>query len=91
VFEVERGDQSPVWLETGRILFSVQIGSDNQAGLGTGSANEVEHFFVAGEGLGGLLPGMGLNGSVWRSKTPFDRSWGGSPRSSTQASFRCIF
>src|ERR1035437_9363732 len=43
VFETERGYQTPVRFEAGRIFFSVQIGSHNQARLGTGSANEVEH------------------------------------------------
>jgi len=39
VFKVERGDQTPVWFETCWILFSVQVGSHNQASFGTGSAN----------------------------------------------------
>ena len=57
MFKAERGDLTPVWFEAGWILFSVQIGSHNQAGLGTGSANEVEHFVVAVQWLGSPVLG----------------------------------
>ena len=46
MFEAERGDETWVRFEAGRVFFSVQIGSHNQARLGTGSANEVEHGFI---------------------------------------------
>jgi len=46
-----------VGFETGRIFFSVQIGSDNQAGMGTGGANEAEHFFIAVQWLGSPVLG----------------------------------
>lgn len=52
VFKVERGDQIPVCLETGRIRFPVQIGSHSQASFGCGRANEVEHFFITDQRLG---------------------------------------
>src|ERR1035437_402810 len=50
---VVSGDKAAVRFEAGRIFFSVQIGSHHQACLGTGSANEVEHGFIAGQWLGG--------------------------------------
>lgn len=57
VFKAEGEDQTRVWFETGRVLSAVEIGSHNQAGLGTGSANEVEHFFVAVQWLGSPVLG----------------------------------
>jgi len=57
VFEAEGGDQIPVWFEPGRVLFSVLIGSHNQAGLGAGGANEFEHLFIAVQGLGSPVLG----------------------------------
>ena len=53
MFKVERGDQISVWLETGGILFAIQIGAHSQACPGTGGPNEVEHGFIAGQWLGG--------------------------------------
>ena len=43
--------------ETGRILLSVQICGDNQAGFGVGIADEAEYLFIADQWLGG--PGFG--------------------------------
>ena len=57
MFEAERGDQTRVQFETGRILFSVQIGSHDQARFGTGSANKLEHLFIAVQWLGGPVLG----------------------------------
>src|ERR1039457_6935095 len=57
VFEAEGGDQTRVRFETGRILFSVQIGRHNQARCGTGSANILEHLFIAVQWLGGPVFG----------------------------------
>ena len=57
VFEAKRGDQTRVGFEPGRILFPVQIGSHNQASFGTGSADEVEHLFIAVQWLGSPVLG----------------------------------
>ena len=57
MFKVERGDQTPVWFETCRILFSVQVGSHNQASFGAGSADKVERFFIAVQWLGSPVLG----------------------------------
>src|SRR5260370_37025175 len=57
VFKAERGDETAVGFETGGVVFSIQIGSHYQAGLGAGGANEFEHFFVAVEGLGSPVLG----------------------------------
>jgi hypothetical protein len=39
-------------LEAGWILVSVEMRGHHKAGLGVGGANEVEHLFVAVEGVG---------------------------------------
>ena len=46
-----------VGFEAGRILLSVQIGSHNQAGLGTGGTNGFQHSFIAVQGLGSPVLG----------------------------------
>jgi hypothetical protein len=71
VFEAKRGNQTPVWFETDRVLFSVQIGSHHQAGLGTGGANEVEHFFIADQGLSSPVLGD-LGEEAMLDRIPFE-------------------
>ena len=55
--EAERRDQLRVRLEAGWIVVSVEMRGHHKAGLGVGGANEVEHLFVAVEGLGRLMLG----------------------------------
>src|SRR5260370_1887060 len=49
--------QGGVWFGARWIFFWVQMGSRSQAGLGTGGANEFEHFLVAVQWLGSPVLG----------------------------------
>src|SRR3989442_4562585 len=55
--DAQRGDRLSVWLETGWILFSVQVGGHSEAGFGCCIANQVEHLLIADQGLGSPVLG----------------------------------
>ena len=55
--EAQRLELFGRWFDTGRIVTTVEVSGDGQAGLGCGRANEIEDLLVAVQGFTGPVFG----------------------------------